>query len=159
MRGVRARLAWLAAAVAASVAIGGCTTQPPPSPVASIPKLIVDFEDNVTSIYVTSVNADVRYGNITVVVLNDNLTSNMTFHEAKSYALVAHTNLTFFTINASADETSRFYYYNATLHIAPRVPADPAALPSYQIYIRETANGPIQTDAIPYRHVLSEGAR
>lgn len=154
---MRRRIVAFALLAALAVAGAGCTTPPPPSPVASIPKLTVDHEDNVTSLFITSVNADVRYGNITIVLTNGNLTQNLSFHEVKSYALVAHTDLTFFAINASADASGTSYFYNATMHIAPRLPAEPAAPPSYQIYIRELENGPIQTDSIPYRHVLAEG--
>src|SRR5574342_689314 len=154
-----ARLPLLAALAALSAAVAGCTGPAPPSPIAAIPKMLVDVADNVTTVTLTSVNVDVRYGNITVTLTNDNLTAPLVFHERKAYALVAHTNLTFFTINASADETTNVYFYNATWHIAPSPTPDATGAPVYQIYIRETADGPIQTDRLPYRHVLAEGMR
>lgn len=154
-----ARLALLAALAAASALVAGCSGPAPSSPVASIPKLVVDFSENVTTVTVTAVNADVRYGNITVTLSNANVSSPIVFHEVRAYALVAHTNLTFFTINATADETTKVYYYNSTWNIVEAATSDPSGAPAYQIYIRETADGPIQTESVPYRHVLAEGAR
>lgn len=157
MRGLRAGPLAALVVVLASV-VAGCSGPSTPSPVAAIPKLTVDFEDNVTSVYVTSVNADVRYAEIGVVLTNANFTLPVVFEENKSYALVGHTNLTFFVLNATADEGGSRYFYNATFHIA-RVPGtDPALPPAYQMYIRETANGPIQVESVPFRHVLQEGA-
>jgi hypothetical protein len=152
------RAAIAAAVLVLSTALAGCSGPSTPSPVAAIPKLTVDFEDNVTSIYITSVNADVRYTAITVVLGNENLTSPVVLQENKSFALVGHTALTFFHLNATADEDGTHYFYNATFHIAPKSPPDPGPTVTYQIYIRETADGSIQTESIPFRHVLQEGA-
>ncbi len=151
--------ALIALVVFGGVALAGCGTTTPPSPVAVIPKLIVDFQDNETLLYLTSLNADVRYANLSIVLSSENLTSNLTFNATKSFALVGdtNTNLSFFTVNASADDGRTFFFYNATMHIAPRTPAVPGQPPVYQIYIRDTPDGPIQTDVIPYRHVLGEG--
>ena len=156
---MRGRIALLASLAAASALVAGCSGPAPSSPVAAIPKLVVDVADNVTTITITSVNADVRYGNITVTLRNENLTGPLVFREVKGYALVAHTNLTFFTINATADETTKVYYYNATWNIVEAAPSGPSGERAYQIYIRETADGSIQTESVPYRHVLAEGAR
>ncbi len=156
---MRAGLAVLAVLAAASSVVAGCTGPAPPSPVASIPKLVVDRADNVTTVTITSVNADVRYLNITVTLHNANLSAPVAFREVKAYALVAHTNLTFFTINATADEAAKVYYYNGTWNIVQAAPPIPPAEPAYQIYIRATVNGPIQTEPVPYRQILAEGSR
>lgn len=156
---MRAPLALLAALAAASTLVAGCTGPAPSSPVASIPKLVVDVANNVTTVTVTSVSADVRYLNITVTLSNDNLSAPLVFREVKAYALVAHTDLTFFTINATADEAAKIYYYNATWNIVQVGSPNPSGERASQIYIRETVNGPIQTESVPYRHVLAEGNR
>ncbi len=164
-----ARTAALAALCLVAVAFAGCTNPSPPSPVAAIPKLIVDYQDNVTRIYLTSVNADVRYGNLSIVLRNDNLTTafqgnmtvmvpyHLTFNTTKSFALTASTNLTYFNLNASADESGKHYYYNATVHIALRPPDNPTDPVIYQAYIVDTTDGSIRPEAIPFRHVLAEG--
>jgi hypothetical protein len=156
---MRARLALLAALAAASSLVAGCSGPAPSSPVASIPKLVVDRADNLTTVTITSVNADVRYLNITVTLTNANLSAPIVFHEVKAYALVAHTNLSFFTINATADEAAKIYYYNGTWNIVDLPSSDPPTEPTYQIYIRLTANGPIQTERVPFRQILAEGSR
>jgi len=51
------------------------------------------------------------------------------------------------------------YYYNATWNIVEARPPSATGERAYQIYIRETADGPIQTESVPYRHVLAEGSR
>jgi hypothetical protein len=145
----------LAAAALLAVVLAGCSGPAPPSPVASLPKLLVDFQNNTTKLYLTSVNADVRYDNLTLELSDSNNSSHFTFHSSKSYALVAETNLTFFVINATVDDGETHYFYNATWHLALAPPPQPVSGPVYQIYIRETANGPIQTEAVPYRHLLA----
>ena len=111
-----------------------------------------------------SVNADVRYGNLTFVLRNDKITlnstfnaTNLTFHSSKTYALVAETNLTYFTVNASADESQKHYYYNASVHIADATPGEPHDPLIWQAYIRDTHDGTARPEALPYRHVLAEG--
>jgi hypothetical protein len=154
---VSARVAALAALCLVAVSSAGCSGPSTSSPVAAIPKLIIDYQDNETRIYLTSVNADVRYGNLSVVLSNANLTANLTFNDTKAFALVTSTNLTFFTVNATADESAKHYFYNATVHIAPRPPDNPTDPVVYQAYIVDTADGTIRPEAIPYRHVLAEG--
>lgn len=145
----------LAAVALLAVVAAGCSGPPQPSPVAALPKLLVDYQNNTTKLYLTSVNADVRYENLTVELSDANNSSHAVFRASKSYALVGETNLTFFVINATVDEGETHYYYNATWHIAMGPPPQPMTGPAYQIYIRETANGPIQTEAVPYRHLLA----
>jgi len=156
---MRKRCAVAFSAVLLSVVFAGCL-QPPASPVASIPRLLVDYTNNTTVLYLSSsIGADVRYGNLTIVLHNDNLTQDTTFHTAHAFGLIARTNLTFFSIRASADEADSFYYYNATMQIVPAQGAPSGQPPQYQIFIRETADGPIQQAAIPYKHILAEGTR
>lgn len=152
---MRRAIAVLVAVALAGAALAGCTTPTPPSPVAAIPKLTVDFQDNETRIYITSINADVRYGNISISLHNANLTENLTFNESKSFAIVASTNLTFFTMNTSADEGTTDYYYNTTLHIGQKPATSPTDPVVWQIYIRDTPDGPIRTEALPFRHTLA----
>lgn len=157
----------LAALCLAAVAFAGCTNPSPPSPVAAIPKVIVDYQDNVTRLYLTSVNADVRYDNLSIVLTNQNLThsgnltvllsNNRTFNATKAFALVATMSLTYFVLNATADESAKHYYYNATVHIAPRPADNPGDPVVYQAYIVDTTDGTIRPEAIPFRHVLAEG--
>jgi len=161
---VNRSVAVFSAIALAAVALAGCSGPSPPSPVAAIPKLILDYQDNVTRIYLTSVNADVRYENLTVVLHNDNITlnstwnaTNLTFHAAKTFALVAETNLTFFIINASADESQKHYFYNTSIHIADATPDDPHDPLIYQAYIRDPPDGTTRPEGLPYRHVLAEG--
>ena len=87
---MRARLPFLAALAAASALLAGCSGPAPSSPVASIPKLVVDFSENVTTVTVTAVNADVRYGNITVTLRNANLSAPVVFHEVSTLLVVAN---------------------------------------------------------------------
>lgn len=150
-------LSALALVACAAVVGAGCVTPPPPSPVASIPKILVDYTDNQTVLFITSINADVRYDNISISLANANLTSNISFKARENYALIGNTSLTYFTVNATADESGTFYFYNATAHITQKAPAAPGGEPQYQIFIQETANGPIQQLALPFRHVLEEG--
>jgi hypothetical protein len=152
---VRKLGAALAAAAIAAVVLAGCSGPSPPSPVAVLPKLLVDYQNNTTKLYLTSVNADVRYDNLTLRLSDANNSTDLVFHSSKSYALVAETNHTFFVINASVDEGETHYFYNATWHLALAPPPQPGSGPVYQIYIRETVNGPIQTEAVPYRHLLA----
>jgi hypothetical protein len=164
---VSARTAALAALCLVAVALAGCTNPSPSSPVAAIPKLIVDYQDNVTRLYLTSVNADVRYGNLSIVLTNENLThagnssmilsNNRTFNTTKAFALIAATNLSYFILNATADESGKHYFYNATVHIAPRPPDNPSDPVIYQAYIVDTTDGTIRPEALPFRHVLAEG--
>lgn len=154
---MRRPLAALGAVALASVLLAGCTGSTPPSPVAAIPKLLIDYEENTTRIYLTSINADVKYGNLSVSLANENLTANITFNETRTFALVGGTNLTYFVLNATADEGTTHYFYNASVHIADRTPADPNDPLVYQAYIRETPDGPIRPEALPYRHVLAAG--
>jgi hypothetical protein len=140
-----------------AVALAGCTNEPPPSPLASIPKLLVDFVDNQTLLYITSISADVRYDNLSLRLSNANLSAPERFNETRGYALIARTNLTYFALNATADRAGSFYFYNATAHIAQKPRTDPAVDPPYQIFIQESANGPIQQLALPFHHVLEEG--
>jgi len=154
-------VAWLVTfAVVAAVALAGCTVTPPPSPLAAIPRLLVDFTNNSTVFYLSSsIGADVRYGNLTIVLHNDNVSRDATFQAQNRYGLIANSSLTFFTVRASADESETYYYYNATMNIVQR-PGTPASQPpEYQIFIRETTDGPIQQAAIPYKHILEEGRR
>jgi hypothetical protein len=147
-------------ALLSAVLLSGCIGEPPSSPVASIPRLLVDYTNNTTVLYLTSsLGADVRYGNLTMVLHNANLTGNLRFHETTAFALVARTNLSFFVINASADESGTFYYYNATLNIVEQPGGAASDPPDWQIFIRETADGTIQQASIPYRHILQEGKR
>jgi hypothetical protein len=154
---VRGGLLVPAALAVAAAVIAGCTTPAPPSPIASIPKVIVDFQDNETRIYLTSVNADVRYANVSISLGNENLTANLSFNDTKSFALLARTNLTYFTLNATADDGSTHYFYNASVHIAERTPTDPDDAPVYQAYIREPADAMARPEALPFRHVLAAG--
>ena len=146
--------------VLAAVALAGCTVEPPPSPIAAIPRLLVDFTNNTTVLYLSSsIGADVRYGNLTIVLHNDNVTENATFHAENRFVLVANSSLTFFTVRASADESNTFYYYNATMNIVKRAGPPSSQASEYQIFIRETTDGPIQQAAVPYKHILEEGRR
>jgi hypothetical protein len=154
---MKARLALLVAATVMASALAGCTTPTPPSPVAAIPKLIIDFPDNTTRIFLTSLSADFRYDNLSVVLSDANLTANLTFNDTMSYALAVSSNLTYFTVNATADADGERYYYNATIHIADRTPANPSDPPVWQAYIRDTPDGTARAEALPYRHVLAEG--
>jgi hypothetical protein len=154
---VGSKFAPLAIAVCIAILFAGCVSPPPPSRLASIPKLLVDYVDNHTVLFITSINADVRYDNISISLSNANLTSNLSFRTAENYALLGNTTLTYFTLNATADESGTFYYYNATAHITQKAPAPVGGDPQYQIFIQETANGPIQQLAMPFRHVLEEG--
>jgi len=151
----------LVAAVAACAAlvVAGCTGTPPESPVQALPKMLVDFVNNTSSIYITSINADWRYANLSVVLHNANLSGPLTFEENNSYALVARTNLTYFVINASADDGSKFYYYNTTMNIVEVPRTSPTARATWQIYIQDTPNGPTQQQALPFKHLLEEGRR
>jgi len=154
---VGSKFAPLALAVCIAILFAGCVNPPPPSPLASIPKLLVDYVDNHTVLFITSINADVRYDNISISLFNANLTSNISYRTTENYALLGNTTLTYFTLNATADESGTFHYYNATAHIAQKAPAPVGGDPQYQIFIQETANGPIQQLAMPFRHVLEEG--
>jgi len=154
---VALKLAPVALAVCAAILFAGCVNPPPPSPLASIPKILVDYIDNHTVLFITSINADVRYDNISISLANANLSSNISYKAIDNYALIGNTSLTYFTLNATADESGTFYYYNATAHIAQKAPAAPGGKPQYQIFIQEAANGPIQQLALPFRHVLEEG--
>jgi hypothetical protein len=150
----------IAASVAlAAVFAAGCTGPAPPSPVQAIPKILVDYQDNTTKLLLTSVNADVRYNNVTILLSNANNSTMLTFHDTDAFALIAQTNLTFFVINASADEGQTHYAYNSTWHIALAAGSQVGPDAVYQIYIRETADGPIQTESMPYRHLLAETAQ
>ena len=146
-----------ALAAVTAVVLAGCSGPAPPSPVQAIPKLVVDYQDNTTKLFLTSVNADVRYENVTIVLTNANNSTLLTYHDTSAYALIAHTDLTFFVVNATADSGTTHYGYNATWHIALGAQTGPP--PVYQIYIRETADGPIQTESMPYRHLLAEMAK
>lgn len=159
---MRRPLALLSCAVILAVALAGCGGTTPPSPLAAIPKLLIDYQDNTTRIYLTSVSTDVRYDNLTVSIGDANATANATaanwtFHSGKSFALVAETNLTFFTINATADESHKHYWYNATVTIGDATPENPNDPAVWQAYIQDTQDGQTRTEALPYRHVLAEG--
>src|SRR6266545_1482711 len=118
--------------VLAAVTLAGCTVEPPPSPIASIPRLLVDYTNNTTVLYLSSsIGADVRYGNLTIVLHNDNVSQNATFHAQDHFALIANSSLTFFTVRASADESNTFYYYNATMHIVQRAGTPASQPPEY----------------------------
>jgi len=157
MRGVRPLMTFV---VIAAVTLAGCTVNPPPSPLAAIPRLLVDFANNSTVLYLSSsIGADVRYGNLTIVLHNDNVSEDAAFHALNRYGLIANSSLTFFTLRASADESDTYYYYNATMNIAKRPGTPSGQAPEYQIFIRETTDGPIQQAAIPYKHILEEGRR
>lgn len=136
----------------------GCTTPPPPSPVTSIPKLLVDYVDNETRLYVSSSNADLRYDNITVALHNDNVSLDDVYHINRSYFLLARTNLTYFEVNASADTDGRFYFYNATMHVVEGTPT-PSGEPVWQMFIRESPNAQPRRESLPFQQVLSEGER
>lgn len=156
---MRATAALMGLSVLAA-ALAGCTGPPPSSPVAALPKIIIDHRANETRLYLTSVNADVRYGNLSVSLNNTNLTQgNLTFRAAESFTLNASTNLLFFTVNATADEGGVHYFYNASVHIAPRDTPQQSDPPLYQAFIRDTPDGPIKPEALPSFHILAEGWR
>lgn len=148
-----------AVAACAALVVAGCTGTPPESPVQALPKMLVDFVNNTSSIYITSINADWRYANLSVVLHNDNLSAPLVFEEQDSYALIVHTALTYFVMNATADDGSKFYFYNATMHIVEVPRTNPSARATWQIYIQDTPNGPTQQQALPFKHILEEGRR
>jgi len=150
-------LALVAVATAAAVLAAGCLGDPPGSPVQTIPKVIVDFFDNTTKVTLTSLNADVRYDNLSLVMSNENLTAPLNFTDTFGWALVAETDLTFFELNASADDGARFYYYNATVHIVEREDNGGGERPQWEIFIRDTPLGSVQTQSVPFTRLLEEG--
>jgi hypothetical protein len=151
------RLALAALTAVATVLVAGCTGDPTGSPVQTIPKVIVDYFNNTTTITLTSLNADVRYANISLRLENENLSAPLAFSDDHAYALTAKTNLTYFLLNASADEGRSFYYYNASMHIVERAGTAGTDHPQWQIFIRDTPLGNIQTQTIPFTRLLEEG--
>lgn len=150
-------LALVAVATAGAVLTAGCTGEPSTSPIQNIPKVIVDFFNNNTTLTLTSLNADVRYHNLSIALSNDNLTEPLVFEEHFGWALTARTNLTYFVMNASADDGHTFYFYNASVHIVER-PGTPAGEdPEWQIFIRDTPLGSVQTQSVPFTRLLEEG--
>jgi hypothetical protein len=150
-------VALLAAVTAGAVLTAGCTGDPLDSPVQTIPKVIVDFFNNTTTLTLTSLNADVRYQNLSLVLTNENLTEPLVFADHQGWALAAKTELTYFGLNASADDGDSFYYYNATMHIVERGSSAGGGEPAWQIFIRDTPLGSVQTQSVPFTRLLEEG--
>lgn len=147
----------IAVATVAAVLSAGCTGTPPGSPVSAIPKVIIDYYNNTTSITLASLNADVRYDNLSLVLSNENLTAPLTFGRSFGWALVAETNLTYFVLNASADDGDSFYYYNGSAHIVQRPGNGGTNPPQWQVFIRDTPVSNVQTQSIPYTRLLEQG--
>lgn len=144
-------------ATAGAVLTAGCTGEPPGSPVQNIPKVIVDYFNNTTTITLTSLNADVRYHNMSITLTNENLSAPLVFQDRFVWALPVKTNLTYFLMNASADDGDSFYYYNATMHIVARPDTPAGDPPQWQIFIRDTPLGSVQTQSVPFTRLLEEG--
>ena len=98
------------------------------SPVASIPSILIDRNDNETEIYVHGLN-DFRYTNISLRVISDNETFERTRED--TYFMFFNSSAENFTINITVWNKNKKYAFNASV-LAASPGEDPKVMTLYE---------------------------
>jgi hypothetical protein len=148
---MRGSKAILLSTLVLSMGLMGCIRPDPDitSPVGTIPKITIDYIDNMTKVYVQPLD-DHRYSSMTTRVFNGNVTY-IEVTKNNTYLLSLETEEPVFTLNITVHDKEKVYAFEANLTVHPANEPDLVLLISIPTKKDEPKLKRVREEDLPWR--------